>query len=271
MVTGAHDEATERISPERDSQLSDYWVRAPRHGEEVVFEHLQLHRNILKELGYEVESLTTILDFGCGAGEIVTEYRKRGYQAFGCDIVLEEQCEFLRTIEKVPYRLPFADNSFDFVFSDQVLEHVQDHKLAFSEIHRVLRPGGLSLHIFPSKLAPIEGHVFVPLAAMFQNHAWLTLWALLGVREPSQTNKGFREVAAENLTYLKNHTRYLTRAQITRVASLFFDDITFAERYMIKHSYGKARYIYPLVRVLPAVAWLYSTFYSRVIFLRKSE
>jgi len=29
---------------------------------------------------------------------------------------------------------------------------------------------------------------------------------------------------------------------------------------MIKHSYGKARRIYPLVRLLPFLGWLYSTF-----------
>jgi len=38
--------------------------------------------------------------------------------------------------------LPFADDSFDMVFSHGVLHHVPDIKQAQSEIHRVLRPGG---------------------------------------------------------------------------------------------------------------------------------
>lgn len=38
----------------------------------------------------------------------------------------------------------FADESFDFVLADQVLEHVAgDPFTAFSECHRVIRPGGL--------------------------------------------------------------------------------------------------------------------------------
>ncbi len=43
--------------------------------------------------------------------------------------------------------LPYPDESFDFVFSDQVLEHVAgDPQEAFDESWRVLRPGGIALH-----------------------------------------------------------------------------------------------------------------------------
>ena len=39
-------------------------------------------------------------------------------------------------------RLPFADESFDVVISNGVIDLVPDKDAAFSEIHRVLRPGG---------------------------------------------------------------------------------------------------------------------------------
>jgi SAM-dependent methyltransferase len=43
--------------------------------------------------------------------------------------------------------LPYADSSFDFVCSDQVLEHVSgDPQLALNECWRVLRPGGIAVH-----------------------------------------------------------------------------------------------------------------------------
>jgi len=43
--------------------------------------------------------------------------------------------------------LKFPDESFDFVVSDQVLEHVVgDPQQAFDESWRVLRPGGIALH-----------------------------------------------------------------------------------------------------------------------------
>lgn len=38
--------------------------------------------------------------------------------------------------------LPFADNAFDLVTCIETLEHVRDVQLAFSEMRRVLRPGG---------------------------------------------------------------------------------------------------------------------------------
>ena len=39
-------------------------------------------------------------------------------------------------------RLPFGDRSFDLVFGHAVLHHIPDLERAFSEFHRVLRPGG---------------------------------------------------------------------------------------------------------------------------------
>lgn len=42
--------------------------------------------------------------------------------------------------------LSFADNSFDLVINQDILEHIEDTWQAFCEIHRVLKPGGR--HIF---------------------------------------------------------------------------------------------------------------------------
>ncbi len=49
-------------------------------------------------------------------------------------------------IEKVDVtEIPFPDASFDVFISMHVLEHVPDYKKAFSEIHRILRPGGTAI------------------------------------------------------------------------------------------------------------------------------
>lgn len=42
----------------------------------------------------------------------------------------------------VPPLTGLADNSFDFVITFQVIEHIQDDNKFVSEIHRVLKPGG---------------------------------------------------------------------------------------------------------------------------------
>jgi len=49
-------------------------------------------------------------------------------------------------------RLPFKDASFDFVFSSSVLEHIRDRGPVYRELRRCLRPGGVMLHIMPSRI-----------------------------------------------------------------------------------------------------------------------
>jgi len=48
-------------------------------------------------------------------------------------------------------RLPFADGSFDFIFSSSVLEHIRDRAPVYEELRRCLRPDGLILHVMPSR------------------------------------------------------------------------------------------------------------------------
>jgi ubiquinone/menaquinone biosynthesis C-methylase UbiE len=44
------------------------------------------------------------------------------------------------------HNLPYEDNSFDFVISDQVFEHIEDPKKAMMESYRVLKKGGIAIH-----------------------------------------------------------------------------------------------------------------------------
>lgn len=65
--------------------------------------------------------------------------------------------------------LPYPDSSFDYVVSDQVLEHVEgDPQRAINETLRVLRPGGLAIHatcfINPIHDAPGDFWRFTPAA-----------------------------------------------------------------------------------------------------------
>ena len=49
--------------------------------------------------------------------------------------------------------LPFEDNSFDVVFCNHVLEHIEDDKKAMSELYRVLKPKGLGIFQIPQDLS----------------------------------------------------------------------------------------------------------------------
>lgn len=172
---------------------------------------------LLTRLGHPLQGAATVLDFGCGAGELVGACLDLGYDAYGCDFRSEVATETdrIRAILD-PYRLPFADNTFDFVCSNAVFEHVQDYGQALAELRRVLRAGGVSYHVFPSRYMVIEPHVFVPFATIIQSKWWLSLWARLGIRNQFQDGKTSGEVTELNARYLRNHTTYLPRGQLLR-------------------------------------------------------
>jgi 2-polyprenyl-3-methyl-5-hydroxy-6-metoxy-1,4-benzoquinol methylase len=93
------------------------------------------------------------LDFGCGVGRLTQAMARRFAACVGVDIseemigkaeVLNQypHCDYVTSVTE---RLPFADESFAFVYSNIVLQHVP-RKLALGylrEFVRVLEPGGV--------------------------------------------------------------------------------------------------------------------------------
>ena len=73
-----------------------------------------------------------ILDIGCG--------QKKSLYAIRLDIRPLPKVDIVADLNQP---LPVGDGSFDVVFADQVLEHIQNLTGLMGEIHRVLRPGGL--------------------------------------------------------------------------------------------------------------------------------
>lgn len=181
-------------------------------------------------LGVAPSPQTKLLDFGCGAGERVTELRRRGYDAVGCDVVLREDAtDSLKRIATDPYRLPYEDHAFDVVYSITVFEHVMDYDAALAEIRRVLKPGGISVHVFPSRWKPIETHAYVPFASSIQSRRWLYLWALAGIRNEFQHDLSASETADANYRFLTRETNYLTKRQLREEVLRHFERCEFVE------------------------------------------
>jgi SAM-dependent methyltransferase len=237
--------------------------------ESVPASHLQLHLAILRELDSSLPGGARVLDFGCGEGKMVATYRAAGFDAYGCDLSPRLGADFIRPVGTVPYRIPFPDDHFDFVYSDQVFEHVQNLDQVASEIWRVLKPGAIGLHIFPARLKPIESHTLVPFAGVVQSYPWLLLWALLGRRNSFQQGKRARAAAHLNYSYLREKTNYRGKAQLERLVASPRGELAFIEGLVLKHGYGRARRLYPLARRVGIVARLYSSFYSRVLLMRR--
>ena len=103
----------------------------------------------------------------CGAGSRSTYYDN----VFNYEIASYPSTDVIGVAE----RLPFADDSFDAVFSYAVLEHVKQPFLAAREISRVLKPHGVLRVVVPF-LQPLHGfpsHYFnmtqYGLATLFEN------------------------------------------------------------------------------------------------------
>jgi SAM-dependent methyltransferase len=223
-----------------------------------------MHLDMLRCLQRPLRPSAAVLDFGCGAGLTMDAYAAAGFTVWGCDIELgAEPHPRARAIES-PYRLPFGDDTFDFAFSDQVFEHVQDYPAAVHELARVLRPDGVSLHIFPARWRPIEGHTFVPLAGVVRSPAWLRLWAALGVRNGFQRGMDAATVARVNAEYLDAHTAYPSRRAIRSAFGSAFGIVAFAERSFLASSWGRAGKLAPLGWI-PGVERAVSATHSRVV------
>ena len=103
-----------------------------------------------------------ILDNGCGLGTYLEAFGEFSTHRFGLEIEFERALA-ARTfaegvVQATSEKLPFASGSFDFVFSNEVIEHVDDDRLAVSEMVRVTRNGGRVLIFCPNRWYPVEQH-----------------------------------------------------------------------------------------------------------------
>jgi SAM-dependent methyltransferase len=182
-----------------------------------------------------------ILDFGCGAGELVAEGLRAGLRIAGADVFYggsktREQAEArglpsgaVREIQE--QRLPFPDAHFGLIVNNQVMEHVDDLEGVLAELHRVLLPGGLVLSIFPSRDVFREGHIGIPLAHWFREDSrarFYYTWVLrsLGLGTWKQEAPSTRQWAADKLRWIDTYTRYRTRPEIFAAYGRYFRNET---------------------------------------------
>lgn len=93
-----------------------------------------------------------ILEIGGGTGYQAKRLTEDGFIVDSIDIPNSNyagQLEF----PVQPYdgrNIPFPDDSFDVIFSSNVLEHVLDLPYLQAEMKRVLKPGGYCVHLMPT-------------------------------------------------------------------------------------------------------------------------
>ena len=95
-----------------------------------------------------------LLDFGCGRGDALRAFRDLGFDAVGADVsasAAEMAKDFeVALVDPETSRVPYADASFDAVFSKSVIEHMHRPMDLVREASRVLRPHGVAVVMTPS-------------------------------------------------------------------------------------------------------------------------
>jgi SAM-dependent methyltransferase len=103
-----------------------------------------------------------VLDVGCGVGMYTGAFLRETPDVFGIEVeqdrALEARTRAKAVILGVGEQLPFADGTFDVVFSHEVLEHVDDDRACVREMARVARPQGRIVIFVPNRLYPFETH-----------------------------------------------------------------------------------------------------------------
>ena len=163
----------------------------------------------------------SVLDYGCGAGQLVASLRAAGVNACGCDVFREGwddlpqvPAELLHTavLPMQDGKIPFPSEAFDLVISNQVFEHVEDLPAVLAEIHRVLKPHGAVLSLFPDRGVWREGHCGIPLLHWFPKHSRPRVYYALALRALGlglyKGDKGLMQWSEDYCQWLDEWTYY---------------------------------------------------------------
>ncbi len=118
-----------------------------------------MERHLEKLRKEEVETVRSrfspgkrVLEIGGGSG-----YQASVLASWGCNVVSIDllnrpvpQTRFYPVLDYDGVNFPFANESFDIIFSSNVLEHIQPLPPIFTEMRRVLKAEGVALHLVPS-------------------------------------------------------------------------------------------------------------------------
>lgn len=171
----ALDESTKELLNLNSREIAKEFLSKQRAVEQV-----ELFKSVVNQNEKNNFSGKKLLEIGAGVGTFLIVCRKdygvdacgiepssnefSGFQSVSTALLKENNLPLDIIKNSVAESLPFDDNAFDFIYSTNVLEHVQDPKKVLSESIRVLKPGGYLQFVIPNYFSFWEGHygVFWP-------------------------------------------------------------------------------------------------------------
>lgn len=128
----------------RDPNTSEYWDR--------IWSVDQIGDRSKPELEARIIALverdSTVIDLGCGAGELITRLQQeRGAVCTGADFsataLAKLEAHGFRTLHVALPRVPAPTASFDVAVCLETLEHIDDYVGVICEMDRITREGGM--------------------------------------------------------------------------------------------------------------------------------
>ncbi|MDP3450918.1 MAG: class I SAM-dependent methyltransferase [Anaerolineaceae bacterium] len=220
-----------------------------------------------------------VLDWGCGRGRFVLTVRELGFDAYGVDIDPEPINNGLPLFEKKGYdnkplsvisaegRTIYEDGYFDFVMTDNVLEHVSNLGKVMAEIKRLTSKDGGGYHIFPAQRQFIEGHLFMPFVHWLPEGRFRKAVIRSCVKNGTEPHwvevegSGIEEKTRVYYDYSTDHIFYRPYKMIRNQFNKFGFKVSYLS--LQNPAVQKHRILGPLARfsvTKPAINWLVLTF-----------
>lgn len=142
-----------------------------------------------------------ILDLGAGHGAFSQKLFNLGYNVSACDLFPEifEFTEITCQKADITKTLPYPDNTFDIIIAIEVIEHISDHEMFFSEASRILKPDG-KLYVTTPNILSLKSRVRFLFSGFFYSFNKLELSNYDGLQHVSSLT-----VDQYNYIAIKNH------------------------------------------------------------------
>jgi len=135
-----------------DLAITSHPVGSPGFFADLDQYHFEKLHHLLRLVEFDGPPGRRVLDVGCGTGVDLVHFARGGGRAVGVDAapaaVALARCNLAQQRLDADLAvgdgesLPFADDSFDYVFAHGVVQYSADDRRVVDECRRVLRPGG---------------------------------------------------------------------------------------------------------------------------------
>lgn len=241
------------------------------YNEKYFYDVMPGKENYLKSKGAEISNLyktvlkladikqgMTVLDFGCGRGELVYQSVLKGAKAIGIDysdaaiklskeLILrlpERLKENTRIIKLSAGKLPFDSSSIDRILLIDVIEHLTDDEIntLLSEFYRIMKPRGKLIIHTPNKLHFDVGWKYYTYYAIVLTH-------LIRLKNPKNVHRELR-TEDEKKVHINEQDCFSLKENLKRNGfkhyKMIFKNIYEGDK-RIKHFISNAIYnLYPL-------------------------